>query len=60
MGKRLRELTLPGGTLVLTLQRVREVMVPHADNEFHPGDTVLVICRSEHRKKVIRIIVGSL
>ena len=59
VGKRLRELTLPGGTLVLTLQRGHEVMVPRGDTEFQPGDTVLVICRSEHRKKVVRIIVGS-
>jgi trk system potassium uptake protein TrkA len=59
VGKTLRNLSLPGGSSVLTLQRGREVTVPHADTEFQLGDTILVICRSEQRKKVIRLIVGS-
>jgi trk system potassium uptake protein TrkA len=59
VGKALRNLPLPGGSSVLTLQRGREVTVPHADMEFQLGDTILVICRSEQRKKVIRLIVGS-
>ena len=59
VGKKLRDLTLPGGALVLTLQRGREVMVPHANTEFQFGDTVLVICRSEKRKKVVRYVIGS-
>jgi len=59
VGRRLCDLALPGGALVLTLQRGREVLVPHANTEFQLGDTVLVICRDEHRKELVRLIVGS-
>jgi len=60
VGKTLRQLELPGQTLVLTLQRGRDVILPRADTLFQHGDTVLVICRSELHKKVVRIIVGGL
>lgn len=59
VGKRLRNLSLPGGALVLTLQHDRQVTVPHADTEFQLGDTVLVICPTPQRKKVVRLIVGN-
>ena len=59
VGQRLRELKLPGGALVLTLQRSGVVTVPNADTEFRLGDTVLVICRTEQRRQIIRYIAGS-
>jgi len=58
VGQSLRKLTMPEGTLVLTLQRGLDVIVPNADTEFQLDDTVLVICRSKQRKKIIRLIVG--
>ena len=58
VGQKLRNLKLPGEALVLTLQRGREVMVPHADTEFQLDDTILVICRTQKRKQLIRLVVG--
>jgi trk system potassium uptake protein TrkA len=59
VGQRLRELKLPPGCLVLTLQRDRQALVPQADTIFQLDDTVLVICLHDNRKDVIRLISGQ-
>ena len=45
-------------SLVLTVQRDREILVPNAEAKFQLGDAVLVICRAELRKKIIKLVVG--
>ena len=59
VGQKLQNLELPGQALVLTLQREREIAVPHADTEFQLKDTILVICRAQNRKQVIQFVVGT-
>lgn len=58
VGQRLRSLDMPAGALVLTLQRGTRFMVPKGDDTFQLGDTVLVICRHDHRKEVIKLVSG--
>ncbi len=59
VGHHLRDIDIPPDTLILTLQRDREIIVPHAKTVFQLDDIVLVICLQEQRKKVIRLIVGN-
>ena len=58
VGQRLRELSLPGGSLVLTCQRGSEILVPHAQTEFQLGDTVLIVVLQQHHKKLVRLVTG--
>ena len=58
VGKRLSELPMPAASLVLTLQRDRQIIIPDADTEFLFGDIVLVICQNELKKKIGKLIVG--
>ena len=59
VGRRLRDIDLPVGCLVLTLQRERETLVPQAETVFQLEDIILVICRDDQRKKIIRLVVGQ-
>jgi trk system potassium uptake protein TrkA len=58
VGKKLRDIEMPENTLILTLQREHNVMVPQADTVFQLDDTVLVICQKQQHKKVVKLIVG--
>jgi len=57
-GKSLRDAELPPACLVVALQRNQDISVPHADTVFQLEDIVLVICKQESRKDVIRLITG--
>ena len=59
VGKKLRDIAMPENTLVLTLQREHNVMVPQADTVFQLDDTVLVICQKQQHKKIAKLIVGQ-
>ncbi|MBN1844315.1 MAG: Trk system potassium transporter TrkA [Sedimentisphaerales bacterium] len=59
VGKTLRQVTLPAGCLVLTLQRPEEISVPAADTVFQLEDIILVICLPQVRKEVVRLITGK-
>lgn len=58
VGKKLRDIQLPGGSLILILQRHHNVMVPHAETTFQLDDIVLVICHKDEHKKIVKLIVG--
>lgn len=58
VGKKLRDIQMPENSLVLTLQRGSDVMVPHADTVFQLDDIILVICQKQQHKKVAKLIVG--
>jgi trk/ktr system potassium uptake protein len=59
VGHSLRDISLPGGALVLSLKHGRDFTVPQADTRFQLEDTVLVICHSDQRKEVVRLITGT-
>ena len=59
VGHRLRDLSLPDGTLVLSLQHGREFLVPQADTRFQLDDNILVICRQEQRRELVKLITGN-
>ncbi len=57
-GKYLREITLPGETLVLTIQRDKDIIVPQADTMFHLDDEAIFISRTASHKELTKMIVG--
>ncbi|KPK77685.1 MAG: hypothetical protein AMJ79_02475 [Phycisphaerae bacterium SM23_30] len=59
VGQKLRDIQLPPGCLILTLQRDGEILVPDADTVFQLEDTVLVIGLQKQRKKIVRLISGQ-
>ena len=59
VGKKLRDIELPSGCLIVTLQRGFETVIPHADTVFQLEDTVLAIGLREQRKKIVRLIAGQ-
>ena len=58
-GHSLRDLSLPEGVLVLSLRHGRDFVVPQADTRFQLEDDILVICRRDQRKNIVRLITGS-
>ena len=59
VGKKLRDIKMPPGSLLLTLQRGFDVSVPQADTVFQLGDTVLAICLKQQHKNVARLVAGQ-
>ena len=59
VGKKLRDIELPGSSLVLTVQRDHEVMVPQAETVFQLDDIVLIICLKQQHKKISKLISGD-
>ena len=58
-GSMLRDLPLPEGTLVLTGHRKGALIMPNAETCFEAGDVILVICKRQQQKKIVRLVVGS-
>ena len=58
VGQQLRDIKLPGASLILALQREDQVITPDGDTIFQLGEKVLVICLKERRKEVERFIMG--
>jgi trk system potassium uptake protein TrkA len=59
VGKKLRDIEMPGTSLVLTLQREHEVMVPQAETVFQLDDIVLIICLKDQHKEIAKLISGD-
>ncbi len=52
-GKALREISLPEGSLIVTVLRDNEIIVPSGSLVLTPGDEILAIVRSEVEKELI-------
>lgn len=59
VGKKLCDIELPGSSLVLTLQRGHNVMVPQAATVFQLDDMVLIICLKKQRQEIAKLISGD-
>lgn len=59
VGKKLCDIELPGSSLVLTLQRGHDVMVPQAATVFQLDDMVLIICLKKQRQEIAKLISGD-
>ncbi len=59
IGRRLRDAGLPAGTIVMTLQRGAELILPRGDTALEPGDRVGVLTHAADADQVRLLIEGS-
>lgn len=50
IGQKLKELRLPAGTLIVSIERHGEHLVPTAETEIAPGDQLYISCRKDNLK----------
>jgi CIC family chloride channel protein len=59
-GKTLRELGFPEGSLIVSIRRGAQNLVPRSSTLLQPGDQVVILCEDEARDELIRRrILGS-
>lgn len=59
IGRRLRDAGLPAGTIVMTLQRGTELILPRGDTVLEPEDRVGVLTHAADAEQVRHLIEGS-
>ncbi len=55
VGKALKDVRLPKSSLIVSLLRDDELIIPQGETTFAPGDEVIAICTGESQKKLIKI-----
>ena len=58
VGKPLRRLSLPKGSLLAAIVRGEEVIIPRGDDEVKPGDRVIVMATHDARPTLERLFRG--
>jgi len=58
VGKMLRDVKMPASSLILALQRQRDILMPYAEMIFRLNDKILVICHKDTKKDLIHQVVG--
>ncbi len=56
--KTLRQISMPGETLILTIQRDKEIIMPQADTVLELNDEVIFINRTANHNDLAKIFVG--
>ncbi|WP_461209539.1 Trk system potassium transporter TrkA [Desulfocurvus sp. DL9XJH121] len=52
VGKAIRDLDLPRGALILTIQRGEDVVFPSGDSVIQPGDRIVLLCTRKHIARI--------
>ena len=55
-GCELREITLPHGSLIISILRKDEMMIPNGFTVIQAGDEVVAVCENESRKSLLKIL----
>lgn len=55
-GVSLKELTLPDGTLIISVVRGDRMIIPNGNTILESGDEVAAVCSSESQKKLIKVL----
>ena len=58
-GKRVSEVTWPRDCVLATLQRGRQVIIPHGDTVLKAGDVLVAVAEGEAREAVRRLCGGE-
>ncbi len=58
IGKHLHELALPANSLVASIIREEEVIVPRGDSQLQAGDHLILITLPEDQEDVLRLLTG--
>lgn len=55
-GARLMDLTLPENTLIISLMRGDQMIIPNGRTVLHSGDQVVAVCENKNQKKLLHIL----
>ncbi len=55
VGASLKDIKLPKSSLIVSLSREDELIIPEGNTVFAPGDEVVAICANESQRKLIKI-----
>ncbi len=59
VGKTLRDLQLPGGSLVVAVQRGRDTLIPHGNTRLQAGDVLTLAVQRDFEAEVRRVLAAT-
>lgn len=58
-GKKLKEIKLPKGMIIVTVTHNQELIIPNGDSVVRSGDTVVAVCSQKSVKEYTKLIMGK-
>lgn len=55
-GHPLKDITLPPGSLVISILRNDNMMIPNGYTTLHGGDELVAVCENENRRKLMKVL----
>lgn len=55
-GRALKDITMPKGSLIISVLRDDAMMIPNGDTVFYAGDEVVAVCENSSRKQLMRLL----
>lgn len=55
-GVPLKDITLPSGSLIISVLREENMMIPNGLTVIHAGDEIVAVCQSDHQKELLKIL----
>lgn len=55
-GVTLKDVTLPHGSLIVSLLRNGSMIIPNGLTEFHSGDEIVAVCESDSQKELMKVL----
>ena len=55
-GMTLKELTLPGGSLIISVVRGDTMMIPNGYTVIHAGDEIVAVCEGQSQKQLLSVL----
>lgn len=59
IGKKIKELGLPEGIIIVSIYRDEKTLIPKGETSFKAGDDVIAIVKKEHLEKIQQLFKGS-
>lgn len=55
-GMTLTEITLPSGSLIISILRNETMMIPNGMTVLHSGDEIVAVCENDNQKRLLKIL----
>lgn len=55
-GKMLRDITLPSGSLIISVVRGETMMIPNGYTVIHSGDEIVAVCEGDSQKRLLQVL----
>ena len=52
----LKDLTLPSGSLIISILRDDNMMIPNGYSVLHSGDEIVAVCENDNRKRLLKVL----